>query len=233
VETSSKSGAFKWGGVGCKDLRPYKAPGIDGIYPILLQEGLKYLVGSLTKIFRASIALRRVPQAWKNIEVVFIPKPGKNGHICAKDFRPMSLTSFLLKFLERLVDRYLKIGPLVKCPLAATYNAYREGRSTETALDHLLSRVERELEMKEYAIVAFLDIKGAFDNTSIDTVKQAIIGHDIPEVLVDWTENMLAGRRMMVYYGEKMVEGTGRGSIPTTVVPCSKQPFRGFTERKL
>jgi hypothetical protein len=44
-----------------KTFEPYKAPGIDGIYSILLQEGLKYLVGPLTKIFIASIALRHVP----------------------------------------------------------------------------------------------------------------------------------------------------------------------------
>ena len=168
-----------------KTFEPYKAPGIDGIYPTLLQEGLEHLIGPLTKIFRASIALRYISKVWKTIKVVFIPKPGKNGHIYAKDFIPISLTSFLLKTLERLVDRYLKIGPLVKHPLAATQYAYRECRSTETALHHLVSRVERQLEMKEYAIGAFLDIKGAFDSTSIDTIKQAMNRHDVPEALVD------------------------------------------------
>jgi hypothetical protein len=39
-----------------KTFEPYRAPGIDGIYPILLQKGLKYLVGPPTKIFRGSIA---------------------------------------------------------------------------------------------------------------------------------------------------------------------------------
>jgi hypothetical protein len=129
--------------------------------------------------------------------VVFIPKPGKNGHIYAKGFRPISLTSFLLKTSDRLVDRYLKIGPLVKHPLATTQYAYRECRSTETALHRLVSRVERQLEMKEYAIGAFLDIEGAFDSTSIITIKQAMNRHDVPEALVDWTENMLVGRRIM------------------------------------
>jgi hypothetical protein len=197
-----------------KIFEPYNAPGIDRIYPILLQEGLKYLVGPLTKIFRASIALQYVLQVWKTTKVVFLPKPGKNGHICAKDFRPISLTSFLLKTLDRLVDRYLKIGPLVKYPLAATQYAYRECRCTETALHHLVSRVEQQLEMNEYAIGAFLDIEGALDSTSIDTIKQAMKRHDVPEVLVDWTENMLAGRRIMVYHGEKMVEGTPDRGCP-------------------
>jgi hypothetical protein len=114
----------------------------------------------------------------------------------------------LLLTLERLVDRYLKTGPLVRHPLAATQYAYREGRSTETALHHLVGRVERQLEMKEYAIGAFLDIEGAFHSTSIDTIKQAMNRHDVPEALVDWTENMLAERRTMFYHGERVVEGT-------------------------
>ena len=64
------------------------------------------------------------------------------------------------KILDRLVDRYLKIGPLVKHHLAATQYAYREGRSTETVLHHFVSSVERQLEMKEYAIETFLDTFG-------------------------------------------------------------------------
>jgi hypothetical protein len=40
-----------------KTFEPYKAPGTDRLYPILLQDGLKNLVEPLTKIFRASITL--------------------------------------------------------------------------------------------------------------------------------------------------------------------------------
>jgi len=45
-----------------KTFKPYKAPNPDGIYPILLQQGLNELLGPLTKAFRASIALRHVPK---------------------------------------------------------------------------------------------------------------------------------------------------------------------------
>jgi hypothetical protein len=86
--------------------------------------------------------------------------------------------------LERFVDRYLKIGPLVKHPLAATQYAYRECRSTETALHHPVSRVE-QLEMKEHATGAFLDIERVFDSTSIDTIKQAMNRHNVSEAFVD------------------------------------------------
>ena len=98
------------------------------------------MTGLLTEVFRASIALRYVSQAWRAPKVVFLPRPDENGHIKARDFRPISCTSFLLKSL--LVDRFLQNGPLIKHTLAASQYAYREGRSTETALHHLMSKVE-------------------------------------------------------------------------------------------
>ena len=39
-----------------------------------------------------------------------------------------------------------------------------------------------------------MDIEGAFDSTLSIAITQAMIRHEIPETLVDWTENMLAGR---------------------------------------
>jgi len=98
------------------------------------------LTGPFTRVFRAGIALRYVPQAWRALKVVFIPKPDENGHIKAWDFWPISLTSFLLKTL--LVDTFLQNGPLIKHTLAASQYAYREGRSTKTALHHLVRKVE-------------------------------------------------------------------------------------------
>jgi hypothetical protein len=90
--------------------------------------------------------------------------------------------------------------------------------------------------MKEYSIGAFLDIEGAFDNTPLDTIKLAMNRY-VPEALVDWTENMLAGRRIMVYHGERVVDrqrlSTGRSFIPIALVPCRKRPFRGITKRRL
>jgi len=58
---------------------------------------------------------------------------------------------FLLKTLQTLVDRFLNNGPFSKHPLAASHYAYREGRSTEIALHHLVSKVEELLETKGYA----------------------------------------------------------------------------------
>jgi hypothetical protein len=129
-------------------FKPYKASGTDGISLILLQEGLGTLLCPLSKVFSASIVLIYVPQAWRFTKVVFMPKPGKNGHIKVKYFSPISLISFLLNIFERLVDRFLKNGSLIEHPIFAFQYAYREGRSAETALHHFINKVEVQLEAK-------------------------------------------------------------------------------------
>ena len=158
----------------------YKSPGSDGVYPILLQKDLDILLHLIVKVMRASVALRYTPKAWRGTRVVFIPKPGRNGHIKAKDFRPISLSSFILKTMERLVDRYLKENSLHLYPLETSQYAYREGRSTDTALHHLVGQVETQLEAKGYALGVFLDIEGAFDSTTNKIICEAMERHQIP-----------------------------------------------------
>lgn len=80
---------------------PFKSPGPDGVRPALLQWGLVALMPHLVGMFRASIALRYVPSKWREVRVVFIPKPGKMDYSLPKSFRPISLTSFFLKTMER------------------------------------------------------------------------------------------------------------------------------------
>jgi hypothetical protein len=43
---------------------------------------------------------------------MFIPKHGKLDYTEAKSYHPISLSSFLLKTMEKLVDRYIRDGEL-------------------------------------------------------------------------------------------------------------------------
>jgi hypothetical protein len=87
---------------------PYKSPEMDGIFPTLLQEGREVLVAYLVRIFHTCLATGYVPTAWRQVKVVFIPKSGRDTYGGPKDYRPISLTLFMLKTMERLVDRLIK-----------------------------------------------------------------------------------------------------------------------------
>jgi hypothetical protein len=140
--------------------------------PIMLQQGFELLVEQLMMLLRASLALGYIPMSWRHIRVVFIPKPGKPLSQ-GKSLRPISLMSFILKTLEKLLDRYIRGGVLVEKPLHQNQFAYRAGMSTETALFQVVHRLEKSLNHEEIALGAFLHIEGAFDNTSFNAITTA------------------------------------------------------------
>nr|XP_012230583.1 PREDICTED: RNA-directed DNA polymerase from mobile element jockey-like [Linepithema humile] len=192
-------------------FKPYKSAGPDGVFPALLQEGLEQIVGPLTRTLRAFIAMSYTPSAWKLVRVVFIPKAGRTSYTKAKDFRPISLTLFLLKTLEKLVDAYLRETTLWSHPLHKNQHAYRSGYSTETALHQTVAFIEEQLERKGYAVGAFLDIEGAFNNTPHEVVCEEAARRGVPIKLVEWIRGML-GRRVMTSLGTAKVCGwVGRG----------------------
>ena len=74
-----------------KSFNPFKSPGPDGIYPILLQRAGDPIIGSLVRLARASLTLGYVPKAWKGARVIFMPKASKNGLKITADFEPRYL----------------------------------------------------------------------------------------------------------------------------------------------
>ncbi|XP_043661532.1 uncharacterized protein LOC122625503 [Drosophila teissieri] len=83
-----------------------KAPGLDGIFPAMLQVTKEVI--TLHAIFTARLSTGYIPIQWRTSRIVFLPKGGKCSHMSPKDYRLISLTSFLLKTLEKLLDIYIR-----------------------------------------------------------------------------------------------------------------------------
>jgi hypothetical protein len=121
------------------------------------------------------------------------------------------LTSFLLKTMERLVDQSIRMGPLKRFPLERSQHAYQRGRSSETALHVLVSRIESALGHKILALGAFL----VFDNTSLETMDRACADYELNFTISRWIAAMLSNR---------MVRAEIRGVSSTIMVrrSCSQ-----------
>jgi hypothetical protein len=86
--------------------------------------------------------------------------------------------------MQRLVDRFLRDEILALKPLHPNQHAYQAGKSVETALRQLVFRVEKALDQQETALGVFLDIEGAFNNTSHDSMCAALAKHGVDYTII-------------------------------------------------
>ena len=80
----------------CTNVR--KSPGPDGISGQVLKNCATQLSGIFHSIFQASLSLHKVPTLWKTSIVVPVPK--KSRPASPNDFRPVALTSHVMKSFE-------------------------------------------------------------------------------------------------------------------------------------
>ena len=134
----------------------------DKIKPIIFKHLPENIIHTIQIIYKAAIHLKFTPTIWKTSNVVFIPKPGKDSYSKAKSFRPISLSCYLLKGLEKLCTWHMD-GKLETHQIHKNQHGFQRGKSTDSAISKTVNSIEKGLDNKEYCIGIFLDIQGAFD----------------------------------------------------------------------
>lgn len=176
-----------------RTFKPYKSAGPDGVFPAMIQHSLDELMPCLMEIFKTSLQFGYVPKLWREVKVVFIQKAGRACHSVAKDYRPISLSSFLLKTLERLVEHFIR-SRLTPNQISRAQHAYCKGKSTETALHTIVRCIEDSISNHEYTLAAFIDIEGAFNNVTATSIIEALKAKDVENGICLWVNHMLTSR---------------------------------------
>ena len=197
----------------------FKSPGGDLISPIMLQRAGPSLAEVMVRMYCASLCFSHVPDTWCGARAVFIPKPGKQTYLKAKSFRPITLTSFFLKVLERLIYWHLSestggINP----KMHSSQFAFKQGYSTEAALHTVVQKLEKAVFNKKLTLALFLDIEGAFSNVSLTAIMMALVNAKVDVYLVTWIMRMLKSQRVTASLGDcnmsvRLTRGTPQGGV--------------------
>lgn len=202
---------IKWA---MNDFKPFKAAGLDEIFPALIQQGIDLLLIPIRRIFIHSYALGYIPILWKEIKVTFIPKAGRRPSEQPKSYRPISLSSCLLKTMEKIIDRNMRDTVLKESPITKDQFAYQPGISTETALFNLTHRISNTMDNKEVCLGAFLDIMGAFDNTLFESIQESLLKKGVKTLTVKWIKNMLKSRAVTMNLGKEKITAKVKKGCP-------------------
>ncbi len=143
-----------------KKLKKEKAAGSDKITNEHLIYGGKGLIKIITYLFNMILKVRKVPKAWKDSDIILLYKKG-DKHL-VKNYRPISLSSTLLKVFAKVLEKRLnkKLGESQPCEQAG----FRSGFSTIDHLFTLNQLIEKTVEHQMELHMAFIDCEKAFDS---------------------------------------------------------------------
>ncbi len=179
-----------------KKCKPRKSPGPDHIGGRLLKTCAEQLGPIFNFIFNMSLHQQRVPSTWKQSVVVPIAKT--NNPTTLNDFRPVALTSMVMKQFEKLVKA--EIITKTEHLLDPLQFAYRENRGVQDATATLLNLVYKHLEeSKNHARLLFVDLSSAFNTIQPHVlVDKLIYFFGLDACLVGWILDFLMNRSQQV-----------------------------------
>ncbi len=138
-----------------------KAAGHDGITGRVMKSCTDQLAGLFTSIFNESLATSVVPTSFKKSIIIPVPKNSKPS--CLNDYRPVALTSIVMKVFESLLKNHICSSiPVTLDPLQF---AYRQYRSTDDVISHVLHSSLTHIDSKNgnYVRLLFIDYSSAFN----------------------------------------------------------------------
>ncbi len=176
-----------------------KAPGPDGVTLACLKFCADQLAPIFTKIFNRSLDLCKAPSCFKLSTIIPIPKKSKITGL--NDYRPVALTSVVMKSFEKLVLAHLKdiTGPSLD-PLQF---AYRANRSVDDAVNmgrhYVLQHLDRP---GAYVRILFVDFSSAFNTIIPNLLLPKLTQLSVPTSVCQWINSFLTDRQQLVRLGK-------------------------------
>ena len=132
-----------------------------------------------------------------------IPKQGKDSYQEAKSFRPISLSNYLLKRLEKLLVEQMDLA-LEDHPIHKNQHGFQRGLSSETAISKTVNYIEKHINSGREGQGVFLDIQAAFDTICPKHIKASLLKHGADPDVAEFYYNYITHRHLGTIRSFKM-----------------------------
>ena len=199
-----------------RNINVNKAVGPDGIHGKVLKNCRESLAYPLSLLFKMSYNIGQIPSEWKLANVVPLHKKGSKASV--ENYRPISLTSLVMKVFEKIVRDEL----LAKCQhkLNNFQHGFLPEKSCTTQMLLFSDNLSISLNSNIRADVIYFDFEKAFDSVNHDIILTKLKNRfQIDGTLLKFIMNYLQHRKQCVVIdGAKSIprdvtSGVPQGSI--------------------
>ena len=199
------------------ELSNTAASGPDGLAAIFLKKCKVPLSGPLFQLWRDCIDMGITPWKLKEAHIIPIHKGGHQG--LASNYRPIALTSHIIKVFEKVIRNNLVSFLDTTNAFNVNQHGFRVGRS---CLSQLLTHYDNIISLLQNGVnvdTVYLDFAKAFDKVdhSIVLKKLSLLG--IRGKILSWIESFLTNRTQKVMVNgflsepAPVISGVPQGSV--------------------
>ncbi|KAF7644165.1 hypothetical protein LDENG_00226570 [Lucifuga dentata] len=184
-------------------LHTRKATGPDGISAFLLKTFAEELSPAWCPLYQLSIDLGSIPTIWKRAIVTPVPKKPSSWE--NNDFRPVAVTSVVMKSLERIIVGRLRDD--VNSVLDPYQLAYKNNRNTSDALNIVSHLILKHLENRtSYVRLLFIDFSSAFNTMLPQVLLGKLKQMEVNPYIIKWYHSFLVDRQQQVKVNSTLSE---------------------------
>ncbi|CAH8567491.1 unnamed protein product [Dicrocoelium dendriticum] len=181
-------------------LNPYKSAGPDSVHPAIVKPLADILQYPVAELFNQSLQEGKLPRDWKEATIVAIHKGGSKS--VPLNYRPVSLTSIMLKCLEKLIRNRICEHLTEHNLIRAEQHGFLKKKSCLTNLLCFLDEITRCLDGGISVEVCYLDFSKAFDSVNHRFLIEKLTWFGLHPQLLLWLSEFLRGRTFRVRVGE-------------------------------
>ena len=203
-----------------RSMRKNGAAGPDEITPAFIKAFGPKAREELLALFNLSWDQGVCPQEWKNATIIPLLKTGKPASEISS-YRPISLTSCLVKLLERMIATRLIHIVETNGLLSNAQCGGRKNRCCEDLITRLTQAIDDGFQEKKpkRTVMALFDYSKAFDTVWRERLLIILSEKGIPAKFIRWIAAFLNNRQARVLYGSamsrshKIKQGVPQGSV--------------------
>ncbi len=217
---------------GCKDfemkelesaislMKKNGAPGKDDIPPAFLKNLGEEAMKELLDITNTSFKKALVPGVWRTAIIIPILKLGKPASEI-ESYRPISLTSCVVKLIERMVGSRLYYIAETKGWFTNTQAGFRKQQCTEDQILRIVQAVSDGFQNKpaKRTVMLMIDYSKAYDRVWKEDLLLEMLDIGVPLMLLKWIRAFLLDRKAQVLYNGAyskkitLCQGLPQGSV--------------------
>ena len=204
------------------ELSSNSASGPDGYPAILLKNCVTALSRPLQIFWRKSLDEHHIPLSLKSS--IITPKHKGDSHALPANYRPIALTSHLIKIFEKIIRKKITIFFDQNNLFNSNQHGFRAGRSCLSQLILHYDTILTHMEQGTNVDVVYLDFAKAFDKVDFNVVLNKINSLGIKGKISNWIEEFLTNRVQSVTINgiqsspKPVTSGVPQGSVSGTTI---------------